>query len=491
MKKITFLFTLLSLAGFFALAATNETQTSVLSSETYEITLLANYPEGGEVYGGGSFLEGEVITVSALAHPFFYFINWTEDGEVVWDQPDFPFTVTGDRTLTANFAFQNYNVTVLADPTEGGEVFGSGTYENGTAVTIGAEPNPGYIFEHWRVNEVIVSADQYYTFTLANDITFTAHFIDEGSISYNVTVWAVPYNGGTVSGGGSFAYGEETIISAINEPDYYFLVWKKEGEDGVYSAEPSFPLTVTENATFFAIFFPVDPNFFHITLLTNPPEACPVGGGGYFPLGHIAHVFTSVSCEDDYYNFVNWLEDGVEVSTVPYYYTFVVDRDRTLVANFEIYELTTIPSPPDGGMVSGSGNYPPGIEVTLSAIANDGYEFVSWTKNRSVVSTENPYTFISALNDEELVATFKSILGIETIENSTVKIYPNPTTGELIINNEQLTINNIAIFDVYGRELINYQLSIINFQFKIDISHFSAGIYFLHVNEEIIKVVKK
>ena len=46
-----------------------------------------------------------------------------------------------------------------------------------------------------------------------------------------------------------------------------------------------------------------------------------------------------------------------------------------------------------------------------------------------------------------------------------ISIFPNPTTGELTINNEQLIINNIEIFDIYGRKLshISYPKSHISY----------------------------
>ena len=40
----------------------------------------------------------------------------------------------------------------------------------------------------------------------------------------------------------------------------------------------------------------------------------------------------------------------------------------------------------------------------------------------------------------------------ENVQHS-ISIYPNPTTGQLTINNEQLIINNVEVFDIYGRKL--------------------------------------
>jgi len=76
-----------------------------------------------------------------------------------------------------------------------------------------------------------------------------------------------------------------------------------------------------------------------------------------------------------------------------------------------------------------------------------------------------------------------------------ILVYPNPTTGELIIdneqlimNNEQLIMNNVEVFDVYGRKQISYLKSHISN--LIDISHLAKGVYFLKVGNRIGKVVK-
>ena len=58
------------------------------------------------------------------------------------------------------------------------------------------------------------------------------------------------------------------------------------------------------------------------------------------------------------------------------------------------------------GTAKGAGEYLPGTEITLTAEAKEGYEFVNWTKGEEVVSTVEAYTFtVSA--DAEFVANFQ------------------------------------------------------------------------------------
>ena len=67
------------------------------------VVLEVNPTEGGTASGGGSYEGGATCTVTATSNDGYFFINWTENGEVVSTQASYSFLVTGDRTLTANF----------------------------------------------------------------------------------------------------------------------------------------------------------------------------------------------------------------------------------------------------------------------------------------------------------------------------------------------------------------------------------------------------
>ncbi len=70
----------------------------------YTLTLLANPEEGGVVTGAGTFAEGTVVTVNAVAHEGYEFVNWTDAGDnPVSEHAENEITITGDLTLIANF----------------------------------------------------------------------------------------------------------------------------------------------------------------------------------------------------------------------------------------------------------------------------------------------------------------------------------------------------------------------------------------------------
>jgi len=80
-------------------------------------------------------------------------------------------------------------------------------------------------------------------------------------------------------------------------------------------------------------------------------------------------------------------------------------------------------------------------------------------------------------------------VSITEVTTTQIKVYPNPTNGKLKIENGELKIGNVEIYDIYGKK----QLSIFNFQFsidEIDISLLAKGMYFLKIDGKTMKIIK-
>jgi|LSQX01.1.fsa_nt_gb hypothetical protein len=81
--------------------------------------------------------------------------------------------------------FTAYSLTVLANPTHGGEVHGSGSYFENEEVTLTATANDGFVFSHWSEGENTLSSNPTYSFLMPNhNLTIVANFDEESSI-YN------------------------------------------------------------------------------------------------------------------------------------------------------------------------------------------------------------------------------------------------------------------------------------------------------------------
>jgi hypothetical protein len=89
---------------------------------------------------------------------------------------------------------------------------------------------------------------------------------------------------------------------------------------------------------------------------------------------------------------------------------------------------------------------------------------------------------------------------INTPEVASWKVYPNPTSGELKIENGEWRMENVEVFDMMGR-LHNGERRTVNGEtqshasrvtcHKINISHLPTGIYFLKIETEKGTVMKK
>jgi hypothetical protein len=142
-----------------------------------------------------------------------------------------------------------------------------------------------------------------------------------------VALQASPLEGGTVSGAGSYPVGTaDVVLSAVPNPGYIFQNWTENGVQ--VSDQANFLYSATANTTLVAHFTPG----YTITTSVSSGTGGAISGGGAYPSG--TSVTLTATAETGY-NFVNWTENGLEVSTDAAY-TFIAGADRDVVANFSL-----------------------------------------------------------------------------------------------------------------------------------------------------------
>jgi M6 family metalloprotease-like protein len=138
--------------------------------------------------------------------------------------------------------------------------------------------------------------------------------------------------------------------------------------------------------------------------------------------------------------------------------------------------------------------------------ANNGK---NWQKAFLIATNKLPFTFHIRFNPEnvgefnevlqllstdayaEIELTGKALLGInDNVNENTIAIFPNPTTGKLKIESGELGIENVDIFDTFGRKVFEQKTEIKN-QIEIDITSLSAGIYLVKIDTDKGVVHKK
>ncbi|MGZ4965054.1 MAG: TIGR02597 family protein, partial [Limisphaerales bacterium] len=186
------------------------------------------------------------------------------------------------------------------------------------------------------------------TMSLHSTNPFTKIKVDmppsQGTVSYiywldNIIVQAVPLppaainatvspaGAGTITGAGTYANGATVLLSATANVGYAFSNWTENATEVWASSDYSF--AASSNRTLVANFV-VAPPTFDVALAAGPSNGGNVTGGGVFTNGENI-IVSAVPAPG--FSFVNWTENGVEVSTTPDY-TFAVTTNRLLLANF-------------------------------------------------------------------------------------------------------------------------------------------------------------
>lgn len=153
------------------------------SSDDVEHILVSVLTSGnGSATGGGRFEAGQTVTVRATPDAEATFEGWhvgTAAGTRVSQSPVYSFTAENDITLVAKFEggpTPHYNITLSADPQDGGTVSGGGSKEEGSSCTVVATPAEGKVFDGWFENGNLVSNSASYTFTVERARTLVAQF---------------------------------------------------------------------------------------------------------------------------------------------------------------------------------------------------------------------------------------------------------------------------------------------------------------------------
>jgi len=217
---------------------------------------------------------------------------------------------------------------------------------------------------------------------------------------------------------------------------------------------------------------------FNISASASPSNGGSASGAGSYNSGATANLTATAASG---YDFVNWTENGTQVSTNANY-SFTVTSNRTLVAHFTnlSYIISASSNPIEGGTVSGSGGYNINQTCNLVATASTGYSFVNWTENGTEISTNPEYSF-TVTTSRTLVANFDNTVGVfDVSEDININIYPNPTDGEIVV--EGKNIETIEVFNIYGKIIKKIKAS--SDKTSINLNTLAKGTYIIKLTTD-------
>ena len=432
--------------------------------ENHILSVFVNPVSTGVVKENGTQLDqkqmtpGATVTLTAEAVEGYRFAKWTLEGTgcSITNQYNSTTTFTmgtSDATLTAEFEVKPYTVTVVIDPTEGGEVqdannepYAGGEINSGDIIPLTAVAHEGYQFVNWTISSAelptpIVATETTYNLTSNSDVTVTAHFVK----TYKWSIWVNDENQGLAKDkdGNNITNtdlivkeGDQVTLKAEAKKDYEFDRWEIRYNPDVVQ-ETSYEVTHTftvgnSNAYAIAYFKPIIVTH-TLTVVVDPAEGGKVQDGyGIIVKDTVLEEneqITLTAIPNTGYTFAGWSIDNEEISSTDADYPFTMGTaDVTLVAHFEAVTPTYVWSiavndenagivkDVDGIDITGQQilNLKEGDQVTLTAEAKTGYEFDYWFVSTN--PTEAPvqidgsanYTFTVGNSDATVIAHFKT-----------------------------------------------------------------------------------
>ena len=381
-------------AAYPFIIAGNRTLVANYTAIPYVVTLSSNPSIGGTTSGSGTFNSGATVVVTAVPNVGYTFTNWTENGTAVSTTAAYSFVIAGNRTLVAHFTAvppSQFAVNLSSNPLLGGTTTGGGSFNSGASVIVTAAPNTGFTFTNWTEGINIVSTSTDYIFTISGNRTLVAHFTAVPPSQFAVNLSSNPLLGGTTAGGGSFNSGASVIVTAAPNTGFTFTNWT-EGVN-IVSTSANYTFTISGNRTLVANFTAIP---YSVTVLANPVLGGTATGTGVFNSGASVTVTALANVG---YTFTNWTEGAIVVSATAGY-TFNITGNRILVANFivAVSTFTLNVTAVNGAVVKNPNQltFNSGSSVVLTATANSGYVFSSWSGDAT--GSVNPVTVVMNSN---------------------------------------------------------------------------------------------
>ncbi len=323
------------------------------------VTIYDGISTSGRLLGTYS---GTTLPPRLVATSGAFFIRFTTDANTV------------NQGWSANYSCVTgtlYNVALSANPMAAGVVSGDGAYIAQDSATVVATDNAGYVFTNWTDSTgTILSTNSTYRFRVTANRRLTANFrMDgcQGLTTYNTC-------SGTVTDGSSANYGNGLTCTWLIQP----------------VSAASITLHFTQFAT--------ELDYDSVAVYDGMSAA-----------GRFLGKFSGTSLPAD-----------IVATSGAMFIRFTTDvslnaagwaANWTCTNNVVTYALSLNANPVAGGNVYGGGTYPTGQSVRARAVPNTGWNFLNWTENGSIVSSDTAYSFNLAAN-RTLTANFSQAASV-------------------------------------------------------------------------------
>jgi len=371
-----------------------EIDMSTVGPRTGSYTITASAGTGGSITPSGTIAvtQGASQTFVIQTNAGYSLSSVQVDGVSVGAVSQYTFTnVVANHTINAVFAAGAYTLNVAA---VNGSVLknpNKSSYVYGESVALQAAPNAGYNFAGWSGD--LTGTANPATLVINSNKSVTASF---AANTYTLTIIATNGSVTKTPNAASYSYGQVVTLQAVPNAGYTFAGWSGDasGTSTTTTVTMTANKTVTANFTAIPVTYTVSISATNGSVTKAPDQASYTSG----------QTVTLQATPSTGYNFAGWSGD-LTGTTNPA--TLVMNANKTVSANFTAVVVTyalnisaangTVVKTPD------KTSYTSGETVTLQAVPNTGYKFVSWSGD--LTGTANPTTLVMNSN-KSVTASF-------------------------------------------------------------------------------------
>jgi len=397
----------------------SDSESITITVSNYTFTVSVGASTGGSVVPSGDqgVNYGDTLNATATPSDGYRFVDWTLGGSVAAVENDSTgrFRVTGNGTVTANFALKTYTVGMSSNGNGTVTPSGNQTANHGDTLNVTAIPSAGYRFVTWTVTGGVT--------TVESDSTGRFRVTGPGSVTANFalktyTVGVSSNGNGTVNPAGNQTvnHGDTLNVAALPSAGYRFVAWTVSGGATAVESDSTGRFRITGAGTVVANFAI---SAYTVSVSSNGNGTVTPSGNQTVGHGDTLHVVAIPSAG---YRFVDWTVSG-GVTTVESDSTgrFRVTAAGAITANFTVKTYIVSVSSNNNGTVTPSGNQTVnhGDTLNVTATPSAGYRFVNWTASGGVAVVETDSTGrFKVTGTGTITANFSSIVHAVTVSSS-------------------------------------------------------------------------
>lgn len=174
-----------------------------------------------------------------------------------------------------------------------------------------------------------------------------------------------------------------------------------------------------------------------------------------------------------------------------------MDNQCAAPTNLHLVDTTNVSATLDWSQTSGVANewtvyYKKSSEDAWSMVTADAHPYVltNLEAGQTYVAQVSAHCTNGMTSDPSGSITFTtSTVGVENYELEQTEVFPNPTTGQFRIQNTEIRIESVEVFDVYGKMMMSVQVD--DNAVSIDATHLASGVYFARIVTEKGTVTKR